>query len=169
MLIRPHGTGRAARKAPDLTSRLPESGAGRTDSGALREEDPMTRILMLAALAAFAAGAAAAEPLVGTWRTAKDDNGNSGLIEIKPCGDALCGTLVRAFDAGGNRVESPNVGRRLIWDTKPAGGGEYRGMVYSPDRDAEYRSKLVLTGDRLSVSGCRLGICREGGVWTRSN
>jgi len=40
-------------------------------------------------------------------------------------------------------------------------------MVYSPDRDAEYKFRLVLNGDKLSVSGCRIGICREGGVWTR--
>jgi len=41
--------------------------------------------------------------------------------------------------------------------------------VYAPDRDREYRSRLRLTGDSLSVSGCRFGICREGGVWTRAN
>jgi uncharacterized protein (DUF2147 family) len=126
------------------------------------------KIALMAAAFAMLAGAAMAEPLVGTWRTAKDDNGNSGLIQVKPCGAALCGTLVKAFDSAGKSMESPNVGRKIIWDTKPAGDGEYRGMVYSPDRDAEYKSKLVLTGDKLSVSGCRIGICREGGVWTRS-
>jgi uncharacterized protein (DUF2147 family) len=126
----------------------------------------MKTLLLSAALACLAAGAMA-EPLVGTWRTAKDDNGNSGLIQVKPCGAALCGTLVKAFDKAGKSMESPNIGRKIIWDTKPVGDGEYRGMVYSPDRDAEYKSKLVLTGDKLSVSGCRIGICREGGVWTR--
>jgi uncharacterized protein (DUF2147 family) len=126
----------------------------------------MKTLLLSAALALFA-GAATAEPLVGNWRTAKDDNGNSGLIQVKACGAALCGTLVKAFDSAGKQMESPNIGRKIIWDTMPVGDGEYRGMVYSPDRDAEYKSKLVLTGDKLSVSGCRIGICREGGVWTR--
>jgi len=116
---------------------------------------------------AILAGTAMAEPLVGTWRTANDDNGNSGLIQIKACGAALCGTLVKSFDAAGKQMESPNVGRKIIWDTVAAGDGEYRGMVYSPDRDAEYKFRLVLNGDKLSVSGCRIGICREGGVWTR--
>ena len=126
------------------------------------------KTLLLSAAIAVLAGAAMAEPLVGTWRTAKDENGKSGLVKVKPCGAALCGTLIKAFDPEGNPMESPNIGRKIIWDTKPVGDGEYRGMLYSPDRDAEYKSKLVLTGDKLSVSGCRIGICREGGVWTRS-
>ncbi len=126
------------------------------------------KTLLLSAAMALLASAALAEPLLGTWRTAKDDNGNSGLIEVKACGAAICGTLVKSFDAAGKTFASPNVGRKIIWDTVSAGDGEYRGMVYSPDRDAEYKSKLVLTGDKLSVSGCRIGICREGGVWTRS-
>lgn len=125
------------------------------------------RTLLLSAVMAILAGSAMAEPLVGTWRTANDDNGNSGLIEVKACGAALCGTLVKSFDSAGKQMESPNVGRKIIWDTVAAGDGEYRGMVYSPDRDAEYKSRLVLNGDKLSVSGCRIGICREGGVWTR--
>jgi len=125
------------------------------------------RTLLLSAAMAILAGTAMAEPLVGTWRTANDDNGNSGLIQVKACGAALCGTLIKSFDAAGKQMESPNVGRKIIWDTVAAGDGQYRGMVYSPDRDAEYKSRLVLNGDKLSVSGCRIGICREGGVWTR--
>ncbi|MGQ0566651.1 MAG: DUF2147 domain-containing protein [Gemmobacter sp.] len=126
----------------------------------------MKTLLLSAALAVFA-GAVSAEPLLGSWRTAKDDNGNSGLIEVKACGAALCGTLVKAFDAAGNPRESENIGRKIIWDTKPVGDGQYNGRLYAPDRDKEYKSKLVLTGDKLSVSGCVIGICREGGVWTR--
>ncbi len=129
----------------------------------------MRRLLLGAVALVAMAGAALADPLEGMWRTAADDNGNSGLIQVVPCGAALCGTLVKAFDGSGAEMASPNVGRLLIWDTVAQGGGEYRGRVYSPDRDAEYNSKLVLTGDRLSVSGCRLGFCREGGVWSRVN
>ena len=124
--------------------------------------------LLLAAAFIVLAGAVQGEPLLGKWRTAKDDNGHSGMVEVKACGAALCGTLIAACDAAGKAMESPNVGRQIIWDTKPAGGGEYRGMVHSPDRNADYKSRLVLSGDRLSVSGCRIGICREGGVWSRS-
>jgi len=74
---------------------------------------------------------------------------------------------VRAFDADGNQVDSANVGRMIIFDTALHSGNEYRGKVWAPDRDKTYNSRLVLTGNQLSVSGCALGICREGGVWTR--
>ena len=124
--------------------------------------------LILAATAMIAmAGAAAADPILGSWRTIPDDNGNSGLIEVAQCGDAYCGTLVAAYDASGAVMASDNIGRLLIWETRPAGGNEYRGKVYSPDRDRDYNARLVLNGDSLSVSGCVMGICREGGVWTR--
>ncbi len=124
-----------------------------------------------AALVAFAAPAFA-DDLMGNWRTAPDDNGNTGIIEVVQCGQSLCGTLVQAFDANGAVMQSDNVGRRIIWDTNPTGeAGEYRGMLYSPDRDRNYRSRLQLTGGNLSVSGCVMGgaVCREGGVWTRAN
>lgn len=127
----------------------------------------MKKIALTLAATIGLAGAAFADPLEGMWRTAADDNGNSGLIQVAPCGAALCGTLVRAFDGSGNEMESPNVGRQIISETVAQGGGEYRGKVYSPDRDATYNSRLQLSGNTLSVSGCVLGICRDGGTWTR--
>jgi uncharacterized protein (DUF2147 family) len=120
-----------------------------------------------AALVLGLAGLAAADPIEGRWRTAADDNGNSGLIEVVACGQAFCGTLIEAYGPDGGQIESPNIGRKIIWDTVPAGDGAYRGMIYSPDRDAEYKSKLQMAGDSLTVSGCRIGICRKGGVWQR--
>ena len=56
------------------------------------------------ALAMGLSGAAMADPLVGTWRTAPDDNGDTGLIEVTICGTSLCGTLVEAFDSSGNSM-----------------------------------------------------------------
>ncbi|WP_377512881.1 DUF2147 domain-containing protein [Octadecabacter sp. R77987] len=124
--------------------------------------------MILGMVAAIAmAGAASADPLEGMWRTVPDDNGNSGLIQVAPCGSALCGTLIRAFDANGAEMSSPNVGRQIISETVPSGGGEYRGKVWAPDRDKTYNSRLQLNGDTLSVSGCVLGICRDGGTWIR--
>lgn len=113
------------------------------------------------------AGMAAADNIEGTWRTSADDNGNSGLIVVAPCGDAFCGTLTVAYGPGGAEIPSENIGRQIISDTRPHSGTEYRGRVYSPDRDSTYNSRLTLTGDTLAVRGCRLGICRDGGTWTR--
>jgi uncharacterized protein (DUF2147 family) len=124
--------------------------------------------LTLATLAAITiAGAVAADPIEGRWQTAPDDNGNIGIIDVAPCGPALCGTLIAAFDASGTRVETPTVGRQIIWDTVANGDGTYEGRIYAPDRDKEYASSLELSGDRLAVSGCMLGICRSGGTWVR--
>ena len=126
--------------------------------------------LLLAAAAVLAFGSAAmAQDLRGDWRTAPDDNGNTGIIRVSVCGDAYCGTLVQAFDPSGATMQSPNVGRQIIWDTRPTGGGEFRGRLWAPDRDREYASRLQLDGNTLVVSGCILGgaACREGGRWQR--
>lgn len=132
----------------------------------------MRKYLLGAAVLVAMAGTASADALLGDWRTAPDDNGNTGIIRIVQCGTALCGTLVQAFDASGNPMQSENVGRQLVWDTNPTGeAGQYRGMIHSPDRGRDYRSRLVLSGNGVTVSGCVMGgaICREGGTWQRVN
>lgn len=121
-----------------------------------------------AAIAMLVAAPAAADPIYGIWATTQDDNGNSGHIEIAACGDAICGTLVQSFDRDGNAFESESIGRQVIWDMKPRRGGNYGGgKVYSPDRDQTYAGKLQLDGDNLTIQGCVLVVCRDGGVWTR--
>ncbi|MAU51936.1 MAG: imidazoleglycerol-phosphate dehydratase [Roseovarius sp.] len=127
----------------------------------------MRKLMMMTAMLSLAAGAAMAEPLLGMWRTAGDDNGNSGLVQVAPCGAALCGKLVKSFNSAGEEIPSDNIGRNIISGTVPTGDGEYRGKVYSPDRGKTYNSRLQLNGDSLKVSGCVLGICRDGGTWQR--
>jgi uncharacterized protein (DUF2147 family) len=127
-----------------------------------------TALIALAATIGLA-GMAAADPIEGRWRTAPDDNGNTGLIEVVPCGNAYCGTLIEAYGPSGASMESENIGRMIISEIQPRGGGEYRGRVYSPDRDQTYNSRVQLSGNSLSVRGCVLGICRDGGTWTRVN
>lgn len=130
----------------------------------------MKHVVTAVAAFVFSAGMAfAGDPLEGLWRTAKDDNGHSGLIQVKPCGAKLCGTLIKAFDQAGKEMSSDNVGRQIISETVAKGGGKYAGKVYSPDRDKTYKSKLMLSGNVLKVSGCVLGICRDGGTWQRAN
>ena len=128
----------------------------------------MEKLVLTIAAIMFSAGmAAAADPLEGTWRTTADDNGNSGLIQVAPCGATLCGTLVKSYDSSGKVMASKNIGRNIISETKNTGGGSYKGKVYSPDRDKTYNSKLKLSGDTLKVSGCVFGICRDGGIWKK--
>lgn len=126
------------------------------------------KVLTLAAGLALLAGAALADPVEGIWQTKKDDNGNYGHVQIKPCGSAFCGTLIKAFNGEGQEIESPNVGRQIVWDMVPYADGLYDdGKIYSPDRDKTYNGDMTLTGNSLAVRGCVLGICRDGGTWKR--
>jgi uncharacterized protein (DUF2147 family) len=127
----------------------------------------MKKIAMTAAALMALATTAFADPLEGLWQTAQDDNGNFGHIQVAPCGAALCGTLVKSYDSSGAEMITENVGRQIISETVANGGGQYRGKVWSPDRDKTYNSRLQLSGNTLAVSGCVLGICRDGGTWTR--
>ncbi|MBK1635861.1 DUF2147 domain-containing protein [Rhodovulum adriaticum] len=129
----------------------------------------MKRIAALAALGLALAGPAfAADPAEGVWQTGLDDNGNFGHIRIAPCGPKLCGTLIRAYDGKGRQIDSDNVGKAIVWDMVPTGPGRYGdGKVWAPDRGKTYNSKMELQGDFLSVEGCVMGICRQGGKWKR--
>ncbi|MCB1389200.1 MAG: DUF2147 domain-containing protein [Rhodobacteraceae bacterium] len=128
-----------------------------------------TLIPSLVAALALGAGAALADPAEGRWRTQPDDNGNYGVINMTMCGNTLCGTLVESYNGSGGRLDSPNNGRQIVWDMEPRGNGQYRdGQIYAPDRDQTYRSRMDLAGNRLTVAGCILFICRDQ-VWTRAN
>lgn len=128
----------------------------------------MKTLITAAALAILTTTAAFADPILGTWRTIKDDNGNFGDIRISTCGSKICGVLATSYNSEGKAWKSPNDGKRLIWDMVPEGGGAYSGgKVWAPDRDKTYSGKLSLNGSKLTVKGCVLGICRNGGVWTR--
>ncbi len=129
----------------------------------------MKTVLGALVLTLWAGAALAGDPAEGVWKTLPDDNGNFGYIEIKPCGPALCGTLIQSFDGAGVDMESENVGKQIVWDMMPAGDGYYAdGKVWAPDRDKTYTAKMQLSGETLAVSGCVLGglICRASD-WTR--
>ena len=120
--------------------------------------------------AVLSTGMAMADPVHGVWQTGKDDNGNYGHIQISGCGGSICGKLVKSFNSAGAPVSTEIIGRNIVWDMQPEGGGAYGGgKVWAPDRDKTYNSKMKLTGNKLAVSGCVLGICRDGGTWTRVN
>jgi len=111
-----------------------------------------------------------ADDIHGTWKTAKDDNGNYGHINVSDCGSTICGVLVKSFASDGSALKTDNIGKKIIWDMKANGKGAYSGgKVWSPDRDKTYKSKLQLNGNTLNVKGCIGPICRDGGTWTRVN
>ncbi len=131
-------------------------------------EKTMKKILFAGAFALLATPVLAGDPVLGTWKTAPDDNGHFGYVSVKQCGKTICGKLTKAFDDKGKEIKSDNVGKSIIWDMVAQGGGAYGdGKIWSPDRDKTYSSKMQLKGNKLKVKGCIAFICRDGGTWTR--
>lgn len=109
----------------------------------------------------------AADPIEGVWRTQANADGGTGLVQIAPCGDALCGTVIGDVDAAGKRVPSGIQGMTVLRDVRGASGTYTEGKVINPETGRSYAARLILKGDGLDVGGCMLGICRSGGVWRR--
>lgn len=125
----------------------------------------MKKILSMLAIV-LATPALAADPLEGLWQTQPDD-GAFAFVQIAPCGAALCGTMVRSFNADGE-YKSQNLGRQLVIDMMPAGNNRYKGQVWRPSNDKIYIGRITLSGDRLKMKGCVAGglICASQS-WTR--
>ncbi|GHE02265.1 imidazoleglycerol-phosphate dehydratase [Defluviimonas sp. 20V17] len=118
-------------------------------------------LLGLMSLPAFAA-----DPIAGMWKTQPDD-GSYAYVKIGPCGANFCGVIARTFRASGE-YKSPNIGKEIVIDMVPEGGGRYHGKVWRPSNDKIYVGKISLKGDQMALSGCILGglFCKAQD-WTR--
>ncbi|MWD27268.1 DUF2147 domain-containing protein [Aquicoccus sp. SCR17] len=123
----------------------------------------------LAALAAICLGSAveASEPILGTWASPPDNKDQTGHIVVSQCGQAYCGTLVRAYSPQGDPITTKNVGKRLFWDMRAEGGGLYDdGKVYVPLFGRTYDAEIRVSGNRLKVRGCLGPVCKDQ-TWAR--
>jgi uncharacterized protein (DUF2147 family) len=138
----------------------------------IREEITMKRIFFGAILSLGFAGAGAADPVDGMWKTAPGDTGGYLHVSIGPCGSNICGTIKAAYKKDGSLTSDyEHLGKRLIWDMNVDGDGYYSGgKIWAPDTDKTYKSKMALSGGKLEVKGCVAGglICR-GQDWSRVN
>ncbi|MEW2913221.1 DUF2147 domain-containing protein [Leisingera sp. JC11] len=118
------------------------------------------------ALALGLAGAAAADPVLGVWKTQPDD-GSYAHIQMAKCGAAVCGKIARTFNSGGE-YQSPNLGKTLVIDMVPNGDGSYEGKVWRPSNDKIYIGKMEVAGNSLALRGCVAGglICSKQ-TWSR--
>ncbi len=126
----------------------------------------MARKSAILALVLLAGGAAQAEPIVGTWLTGPDNKDQVAHMQITRCGDAFCGTVLRAFDEAGQQVTTPNVGKRVIWDVTAQGNGVYQGKVLLPLYKTTVDGAFQVAGNQLVLKGCMGPICRSQS-WTR--
>ena len=113
------------------------------------------RVLKLIAPAVFAftivpvaaESALAAPDPTGIWL---NDTGR-GAVEIKQCGNALCGNVVWVKAAS----DSNGCGKQVIGGVAPVGGGRWdNGWIYSPERGRKYDVELTpLKNGTLRVTG----------------
>ncbi|MEO8531576.1 MAG: DUF2147 domain-containing protein [Deltaproteobacteria bacterium] len=122
---------------------------------------------LLVVVFALHAGLAGADPAVGLWQTPPDRKDLTSHIAVRLCGAKLCGTIIAAFDPTGKQVQTPNIGKELFWDMTPHGDGGYsNGTAWVPLLNVQVRASMTLSGNRLTVRGCKGPIC-DTQVWTR--
>lgn len=119
-----------------------------------------------------ASAAWAADP-TGVWTRPS----GASRIEIKTCGNGLCGDLVW-LKTPANDTKNPDpakrsqslIGRRIVHDLRPTKtAGEWKGEVYNAEDGRTYTGYATLIGaNQLKLQGCVLGglICK-GETWTR--
>ncbi|MEN3951506.1 DUF2147 domain-containing protein [Iodidimonas sp. SYSU 1G8] len=122
----------------------------------------LPRWLILAlVLAPFSAGADDAGAIHGFWSSPE-----GGRIEIRPCGEALCGHI---RDDGTALPGEPTYdGHLLLENFRYIGGLSWEdGTIHDPRAGRSYRSKLNLLDEKqLKVRGCVWIFCGSQ-VWTR--
>ena len=127
--------------------------------------------MSITASLAFALAAAQPTPhatIEGLWKNPI----GSAIIDVAPCGKALCGKVVWASARGQREVakNTPNVvGTTVLTDLKPKGKG-WAGKLFVPDDNIHVSARLqLLSATQLKLTGCALAgvICRSQ-IWTRT-
>jgi uncharacterized protein (DUF2147 family) len=101
---------------------------------------PTLTVSLAAAVLAVAAAQATPAPPQGVWLTA---SGNV-QVEIAPCGDALCGVVVKVLANnsmardGASAAPPAQVGLKILIDLKPAETGTWRGHIFNRENGKTY-------------------------------
>jgi uncharacterized protein (DUF2147 family) len=118
----------------------------------------------VAVLTIAASGNASASPdPTGIWI---NDTGR-GAIEIKHCGDVLCGNVVWVK----NEADMNGCGKQIIGNVSPVGNGRWdNGWIYSPERGRKYNVEITpLKDGKLRVTGyAGLKFLSKTMIWTRA-
>ena len=119
------------------------------------------------ALLALALAQAAATPAAveGRWINPS----KTVVIDIAPCAEALCGTVVWATAQAQQDAKkgTPNlIGTQLLTGLESR-GELWQGKLFVPDQRLHATAKIAPAGaGELKVSGCEIGICKSQ-VWSR--
>ena len=122
--------------------------------------------LIIASMAVFFAGASFADPVEGLWQTPPNDQGGFSYVQIAPCGDMMCGTVVKGFDSAGVEQAGGDVGKTIITAMTSAGEGSFTdGQLLAPSGDKTYWAAMTVDGDTLKVKVCP-SLCKTFG-WSK--
>ena len=125
-------------------------------------------LLALCALLALPTAVSAATPLGGRYLI----HDGSGVVELKPCGTAICGRLVEIRKAAPDQAmtDVKNSDKALrsrplmgipILDRLTNRGSDWRGTLYDPRSGTTYRAIVRRNPDgSLAVQGCITFLCK---------
>lgn len=112
---------------------------------------------------ALAAPAAALEGPEGRWIAPDED----AVVEIAPCGNALCGTVVEILSRPDGNA---GTGMQILIDFKSSGGDTWSGTAYSRKKDKSYDCNIeMLDANRLKLRPyVGIPLFGETFVWQRA-
>lgn len=108
------------------------------------------KILAAGILVAAMAAPALADPIEGNWKTKSGET-----AAIAACGGSFCVKLRTGAHAG-----------KQIGKMK-AKGGKYSGTITDPANDKEYSGSATLSGSKLKMRGCVLGVLCRSETWSK--
>lgn len=116
---------------------------------------------------------------IAAWATPADAFGiwltsTGGQVEVAPCGQSACGTIVGGAGADARNPDRalrgrPRAGLRILDNFTRSTTGWVNGRLYDPNSGNTYRSELLPQADgTLRVRGCFGPICRTQ-IWRRAH
>lgn len=136
----------------------------------------MRSVTALVAVVLSATGASAAEPIAGRWVTEERD----AIVEIKPCGNATCGTIARFLVPPPDGLDQRDINnpeqrlrtRKLLGLPILTQFREeetlWRGQIYDPKSGRSYRSVIRRkSANTIEVRGCIGPFC-QAQTWRRA-
>jgi uncharacterized protein (DUF2147 family) len=130
----------------------------------------LAKIAFVLAAAAVPVTASARAAIEGHWMNPK----GSVIVRVAPCGNAYCGTVVKASDkaqASARRGGTPRlIGTRILSNVRPTGDGTFKGQAFDPKRNIRAPATIRALGpNAIEVRGCAIAgmlLCKEQ-RWTR--
>ena len=126
----------------------------------------------------FSQASLQADVVTGIFQTEKNEVGNFLHVKFGAWAkdkNKTCGTIKTAFRKGSKNSSYENLGKLIVWDMIDKGDGQYaNGKIWDPSSNNDdgskkiYNSKMSLSGNTLSVSGCILIFCKAQN-WTKVN